>query len=205
MRRFLLTVTAAVVLAVFSNRLLIAAGGSGGFTPNTEEDMRIVAKLTRLSNIVVTDNAAFPYDTAVILDTAYATWAGEGDPLVIVQSSWYWLWLNSTTLGTGYGGPSNADWLHAVARNGISLDNTLPGAARDSSGNGLSAQIMSSGSPVYLEAGDELETYYQNLVSGQTTLLVESNPSVGPDYTTCVGPGTLSPHLILVKMSGDAP
>jgi hypothetical protein len=188
-------------------RLLIAGGGAGSFTsPPEEDEMRVVAKLTRLSNIVVTEDTAFPYDEAVVLDTAYATWAGEGNPLVIVQSRWYGIVVNSTTLGTSYSSaPDNSDWLHAVGRNGITLADTVV-SERHSGLSGASAQLMSTGPwPVYLEAGDELDTYYQNLVSGQTTLLVESNPTDGPNYLTDVGPGTLSPHLILIALSGDAP
>lgn len=188
---------------MISHRLLAATSGRSGFTV-PEDDMRVVAKLTRLSNIVVTENTAFPYDTAIVLDTAYATWAGEGNPLVIVTTGWYWIHLNSTTLGTFYGGPDNSDWLHAVGRNGITLADTVYGE-RNSSGNAATAQFISGGSPVYLEAGDEIDVYYTNLKSGETTLLVESNPSDGPDYTTDTGPGTLSPHIFLIKMSGDAP
>jgi hypothetical protein len=188
-------------------RRLLATGPAASFAAPAapeEEDMRVVAKLTRLSNVVVTEDTAFPYDTSVVLDTDYATWAGEGNPLVIVQTGWYWVHVNSTTLGTGYGGPSNLDWIHAVGRNGVTLADTVY-SQRHIGASGASAQLLSGGSPVYLEAADELDVYYQNLVSGQTTLLVESNPSDGPDYTTDTGPGTLSPHLFLVKMSGPAP
>lgn len=184
----------------------MAAGGSGGgFTPPVEEDMRVVVKLTRLSNYVVTDDTAFPYDTAVVLDTAYATWAGEGNPVVVVREGWYWVHLNSTTLGTGYSSaPANDDWLHAVGRNGLTLADTVY-SQRHAGSTGASAQLMSGGSPVYLETGDEIDAYYQNLHSGLTTLLLESNPTDGPNYLTDTGPGTLSPHLFLIAMSGSAP
>lgn len=166
--------------------------------------MRMVVQLTRLSNKVIADDTPFPYDTAFLLDTAYATWAGEGEPLVIVRTGWYWLQVNTTTLGTGYGGPDDSDWLQAVGRNGITLADTIYGERAHGSSGG-SALPFSGGRPVYLEAGDELQTYYQNAVFGASTLLVESNPSDGPDYTTDTGPGTLSPHLMLAAMSGNAP
>jgi len=181
----------------------MVAGGGGGFAPG--EDMTLAVKLTRLFNLEINDNTAFPYDTAIVLDTSYATWAGTGNPVVIVRTGWYFVWVNSTTLGTGYSSaPDNSDWLHAVGRNGITLDDTIYGE-RNSSGNGASAQFISGGSPAYLEAGDELEVYYVNFVTGETSILVESNPSVGPNYLTCAGPGTLSPHLMLIAMGGLAP
>ena len=166
--------------------------------------MRVVAKLTRSTNVVVTEDTAFSYNTSVVMDTAYCTWAGTGNPIVIVQTGWYFVWVNSTTLGTSYGGPNNSDWIHAVGKNGITLADTIY-SQRDSSGNGASAQLMSGGSPVYLTAADAIRVYYQNMVSGQTTLLVESNVSDGPDYTTDTGTMVLSPHLILMAMTGNAP
>lgn len=209
-----ITLVAAVLLGILLgvsgdvlSRRLIATGPAASFPAPAaagEPEMSVVAKLTRLSNVVVTEDTAFPYDTSVVLDTDFVTWAGSGNPLVIVQTGWYWVHVNSTTLGTGYGGPNNSDWVHAVGRNGITLADTIY-SQRNSSGNAASAQLMSGGSPVYLEANDEIRVYYQNLVSGATTLLVESNPSDGPDYTTDTGPGTLSPHIFLVRMGGDAP
>jgi hypothetical protein len=174
--------------------------------PQPEALMSVVAQLTRLSNYVVNDDTAFPYDHAFVLDTDYATWAGEGEPLVVVQAGWYWVWLNDTTLGTNYGGANNSDWLHAVGRNGITLNDTVF-SQRHTGANAASAQLMSGGSPVYLQAGDELRTYFQNCVAGQTTLLVESNPTDGVPggYLTDEGPGTLSPHLFLIRMAGPAP
>lgn len=173
--------------------------------------MRVVAFLTRLSNHVVTEDTAFPYDDARVLDTDYFTWAGTGNPLVCVQEGWYGIILNSTVLGTlyengsGTPAPSSQDWIHAVGRNGVTLADTIV-SERHVGVNGASAQLMSTGPwPVYLEAGDELETYYQNHVSGATTLLVESNPTDGPNYFTDAGDGVLSPHLILIKGAGSAP
>lgn len=175
--------------------------------------MRIVAFLTRLSNVIVNDDTAFPYDEARVLDTAYFTWAGSpGDPLVCVQAGWYGLMLNSTTLGTQYGttgigsgtaAPDNADWLHAIGRNGITLADTVV-SERHTGANGIGAQLMSTGPwPVYLEVGDELQAYYQN--TGASSILVESNPTDGPNYHTDAGIGTLSPHLIVIKGSGTPP
>jgi hypothetical protein len=164
--------------------------------------MRVVAFLTRLSNIVATENAAFPFDTARVMDTTYCTWAGgDGDPIVIVESSWYWIHSNLTVLGTFYGGPSNSDWFALIGRNGNDLASTIIGERHHSEQTG--ADLMSLGSPYYLEAGDEITLYLQN-ASG-TGILVESNPTDGPDYTTDVGEGVISPHLILVKLSGNAP
>lgn len=167
--------------------------------------MRVVAFLTRMSNIVVTEDTAFPYDHAVVLDTTYFTWAGEGNPLVCVTTGWYGISLNSTTLGTFYSGPSNLSWLHAVGRNGITLADTVVSERHDAD-SGAGAQLMSTGPwPVYLTTGDELDAYYQNLTAGTTTILVESNPTDGPDYTTDAGPGTLSPHFIITRMAGAVP
>lgn len=176
--------------------------------------MAVVAFLTRLSNYVVTEDTSFPYDHARVLNTAYFTWAGEGNPLVCVQTGWYGIVLNSTTLGTGYGttglgsgtpAPDNSDWVHAVGRNGITLADTVV-SERHVGLSGSSAQLMSTGPwPVYLESGDELDAYYQNLASGVSTLLIESNPTDGPNYHTDTGDGVLSPHLILVTLTGNAP
>lgn len=169
------------------------------------EGTTIVAFLTRMSNIVVTENTAFPYDHAVVLNTSYFTWAGEGNSLVTVTEGWYGLALNSTTLGTFYGGPSNLTWLHAIGRNGITLADTVVSERHDADG-GAGAQLMSTGPwPVYLEVGDTLDVYFQNLVGGETTIFVESNPSDGPTYTTDTGPGTLSPHFIVTTMTGAVP
>jgi hypothetical protein len=163
--------------------------------------MRVVAFLTRLSNIVATEDATFPFDTARVMDTDYATWAGEGDPIVIVQSSWYWIHGNFTVLGPFYSGPGIGRWSAFVGRNGNTLADTIVGESHTYSSTG--ADIMSIGSPYYLEAGDEITLYFVN-PSG-TGILVESNPTDGPDYTTDVGEGVISPHLILVKLSGNAP
>lgn len=175
--------------------------------------MQVVAFMTRLSNYIVSNDTSFPYDTARVLDTDYFTWSGiEGDPLVCQIEGWYGIILNSTTLGTGYGttgigsgtpAPTNVDWVHAVGRNGITLNDTVV-SERHTGASGASAQLMSTGPwPVYLEGGDELQTYYQNI--NAATLLVESNPSDGPNYHTDTGPGTLSPHLIIIRGRGTAP
>lgn len=173
----------------------------------------IVAFLTRFSNIVVTEDTEFPYDHAVVLDTDFFTWAGEGNPLVCQVDGWYGIQVNSTTLGTGYGttglgsgtaAPNNSDWLHAVGKNGITLADTVI-SERHVGLSGASAQLMSTGPcPVYLEAGDTIDVYYQNL-AGSSSLLVESNPSDGPNYHTDTGPGTLSPHLIITTITGSVP
>ena len=173
--------------------------------------MKVVAFLTRLTNVVVTEDTRFSYDTARVMDGSFFTWAGSGAALVCVQTGWYGIILNSTVLGTGYTNgsgtpaPSTLDFIHAVGRNGITLAATVL-SERHVGVTGASAQLMSTGPwPVYLTSGDTLETYYQNMVSGETTILVESNPTDGPNYFTDVGPGTLSPHLIVVKMTGNAP
>lgn len=171
----------------------------------------IVAFLTRMSNYVVNDDTAFPYDHAVVLDTTYFTWAGEGNPLVCATTGWYGIALNTTVLGTQYTNgsgtpaPSSADFVHAVGVNGITLADTVV-SERHVSTSGAGAQLMSTGPwPVYLTAGDEIDVYMQNAVGGAGSLLVESNPTDGPNYFTDAGPGTLSPHLILIKMAGTAP
>lgn len=186
-----------------ARRLLMAGGGSGSFTP--EDNMRVVAYLTRLSNIVHNDDTKFPWDTARVMDEAYCTWAGGAtDGIVIVASSWYWVHVDITTLGTDYGGASNADYTVLVSRNGITLSDTLIGAGHLRPG-GAGAGLMHTGSPVYLEAGDEVFVYTQNALAG--TLLIESNPSDGAPsgYLADAGPGTIGPHLILVKLSGLPP
>lgn len=165
--------------------------------------MRVVAFLTRLSNRVHNDDTKFPWTTARVMDTTYCTWAGgASDGIVIVQTGWYWVHVNITTLGTFYSGATNADYFVMVSRNGITLDDTLIGASHSRPG-GEGASLMHTGSPVYLEAGDELFVYTQN--ADGSSLLIESNPTDGPDYTTDTGPGTISPHFILVKLSGNAP
>lgn len=195
--------------------LVAAAGVATQFVPSPEDDPMIVAFLTRFSNLVVADDTSFSYDHAVVLEEDYFTWSGTpGDPLVCQRAGWYGLALNSTTLGTSYGttglgsgtaAPSNLDWLHAVGRNGIALEDTVV-SERHAGDNGAGAQLMSTGPwPVYLEVGDTLETYYQNLTAGQSTILVESNPSDGPNFHTDTGPGTLSPHLIVTTMRGAVP
>lgn len=167
--------------------------------------MRVVAQLTRLANIVHNDDTKFPWNYARVMDTAYCTWAGgSSDGIVIVQSSWYWVHVNVTTLGDDptYGGPDNTDYFVLVSRNGITLADTLVGASHGRPG-GQGASLMHTGSPVYLTAGDELFVYTQN--AGGTALLLESNPTDGPDYTTDSGQGVIGPHLFLVKLSGNAP
>lgn len=163
--------------------------------------MRLVAFLTRLSNYVIADDTAFPYDTSVYLDTNYFTWAGTGNPLVCARAGRYAGTLVSTTLGTDYGGANNADWLHAIGRNGLALANTIL-SERHPGGSGVNAQLMTTGLQVFKDlfsVGDTIRVYYQN--ANASSLLVESNPTDGPDYTTDTGPGTLSPHLQLYWVS----
>jgi hypothetical protein len=188
---------------VLHHRLLLAARGGGSFTAPVieDEDMRVVAFLTRLSNIVVAEDTTFPFDTARLMDTDYCTWAGEDAPIVIVQEGWYVIHGNFTTLGTFYGGPSNARWFAFIGRNGNLLADTIAGELHSYSSTG--ADLMSIGTIEWLEAGDEITVYFQNATG--TGLLVESNPSDGPDYTTDTGPGTISPHLILARVAGNAP
>lgn len=165
--------------------------------------MRVVAFLTRLSNRVHPDDTKFPWDTARVMDASYCTWAGTSTSgIVVLQSSWYWVHVNITTLGTFYAGATNADYFVLVSRNGIALSDTLTGASHSRPG-GAGASLMHTGSPVYLNAGDELFVYTQN--DDAASLLIESNPTDGPDYTTDAGPGTIGPHLIVVKLSGNAP
>lgn len=165
--------------------------------------MRVVAFLTRLSNRVHSDDTIFPFDTARVMDTAYCTWGGgSSDGIVIVQSRWYWVHANITALGTSYGGADNSDYFVLIGKNGITLADTIIGASHGREvGDG--ATLMHTGSPVYLEAGDEIFLYTQN--ADASSLLIESNPTDGPDYTTDTGPGTIGPHLILVALSGNAP
>ena len=165
--------------------------------------MSVVAFLTRLSNIVVAEDTTFPFDHARVMDTDYCTWAGEDEPIVIVQEGWYRIESNITTLGTFYGGPSNARWFGLIGRNGNDLANTIDGHHRDYSDTG--ADLTSFGTTEWLEVGDEITLYFQN-PSG-TGLLVESNPSDGvPDgYLDDEGPGTIGPKFILTKVGGPAP
>ena len=166
--------------------------------------MRVVAYLTRLSNIVVDNGDPFPFDTARVMDTDYATWSETpGDPIVIVQSRWYYVGGDFTSLASFYGGPAAADWIVQLTRNGLDLDHTIVAEwvyepTTGATGRGL-------GSPVYLEAGDEIQATVIN--SSASTILIESNPSDGvPDgYLADAGPGTLSPHLYLIALSGPAP
>lgn len=157
--------------------------------------MKLVAFMTRLSNYVIADDTAFPYDTAVYINNAYMTWAGSGNPLVCARAGRYAGTLVSTTLGTNYGGASNSDWIHAIGRNGVTLADTIL-SERHAHSSGATADLMTTGLQVFKDlfsVGDTIEVYYQNI--NGSTILVESNPTDGPDYTTDVGPGTLSPHL----------
>ena len=161
--------------------------------------MILVAFLTRLSNHVIADDTAFPYDTSVILNTGYFTWAGTGNPLVCARAGRYGGTLVSTTLGTFYGGADNTDWIHAIGRNGITLAATIL-SERHTGASGASAQLMTTGMQAFKDlfaVGDTIRVYYQN--TNAANLLVESNPSDGlpSGYLTDAGPGTLSPHIQL--------
>lgn len=166
--------------------------------------MTMVAFLTRLSNYVVNNDTAFPFDTARVMDTSYCTWAGTGNPIVIVTEGWYWVGVNATTLGTYYGGANNSDWVTAVGRNGVDLAHTVI-SERHYHSSAASADLMSIGAPVYLYVADEIDVYFQN--PNASTLLVESNPSDGlpSGYLTDAGPGTIGTHLFLIAMAGIAP
>jgi hypothetical protein len=152
--------TTMVIGAVLAVAVLSVAPASSGDSKSGSE-VGVVAGLTRLSNLEIRDDSSFPYDTSITMNPEYVTWAGEGEPLVIRRDGWYWVWVNSTTLGEGYGGPPNADWLHAVGRNGIGLKDTIY-SQRHTGRTNEAAQLMSGGSPVYLEVGDRLQVYYQN-------------------------------------------
>jgi hypothetical protein len=169
--------------------------------------MTMVAYLTRLSNVVVTEDVAFDWDTARVMHASYASWSAvDPSKLRIVTTGWYWIGGDFTTLGTSYGGANNSDWVAAVGKNGVALANTVI-AERHGPKVATDADLMSIGSPVYLTSGDYLQVYFQNANSGSTTLLIESNPSDGlpSGYLDDAGPGTLSPHLFLIALNGAAP
>ena len=166
----------------------------------------IVASLTRLSNIVVANNAAFPFDHARVMHPGYCSWAGEGNPVVILRRGWYNMAGIFTTLGTTpYGGPSNDDWIAAITRNGLALADFVV-AGRHNPSNGAGADLMPTISDdVWCEVSDEIDVIFQN--QSASTILVESNPSDGSPsgYLTDAGPGTLSPHLVIKAVAGAEP
>lgn len=175
----------------------------------TPEDTVIAAYLTRLSNVVVNNDTAFPFDTARYLDASFFTWAGSpGDPLVAVRDHWFHIVGNITTLGTTYtngsgtSAPSNDDWMFMVARNGLTLADLIV-AGRHNPVSGGNADFFTIDDYVWIETGDEIYLILQN--QSASTILVESNPSDGPNYFTDAGPGNLSPHLVLVAVGGNAP
>lgn len=165
--------------------------------------MTMVAYLTRLTNVVINDDTAFSWDTARVLNTSYASWSiGDPTKLYIERSGWYWAGGDFTTLGTFYGGANNADWIAAIGKNGITLNDSYI-MERHYHSSGASADLMSIGAPIYLLDTDYIQVYFQNV--NASSILVESNPTDGPDYTTDTGPGTMSPHLFLIAMNGPAP
>lgn len=167
--------------------------------------MTMVAYLTRLNNLVINNDTAFDWSKASVLNAVYASWTiGDPTKLYIDRTGWYWVGGDFTTLGTTYGGANNADWIAGIGKNGIALANTVI-TERHYHSSGASADLMSIGSPVYLLDTDYLQVYFQN--PNAATLLVESNPSDGlpSGYLADAGPGTMSPHLFLVAMSGAAP
>jgi hypothetical protein len=167
--------------------------------------MTMVAYLTRLQNKVINNDTAFDWDTAVVMDSAFAHWAiSDATKLYIDRAGWYWIGGDFTTLGTSYGGGANSDWLAGIGKNGITLNDTIV-MERHAHSSGATADLMSIGAPVYLLDTDYVQVYFQN--PNAASLLVESNPSDGvpSGYLTDTGPGTMSPHLFLIAMGGAAP
>lgn len=167
--------------------------------------MTMVAFLTRSANLVITEDTAFDWDLAPVMDAGYAHWAiGDPTKLYIDRTGWYWAGGNFTTLGTDYGGASNANWVAAIGKNGVTLADTIV-AERHEAVSGAKADLMSIGSPVYLLDTDYVQVFFQN--TNGTTLLVEANVSDGvpSGYLADAGTHVLSPHLFLIAMAGSAP
>lgn len=178
---------------------LLLAGCTTASAAVVDEPFKGVV-LTRLTNLVLPNNTALPFDTAWTMNTGYGTWsAADPTKIVVAKSGWYRVGGDFTTLGTAYGGPNNADWVAQIGRNGIDLDHAIV-AERHFHSSGGTADLMSIGGPVRLEAGDTIQVVFQN-ANGQS-LLIESNPSVPPasgsDYRTQPGTGAMSPHLYIV-------
>lgn len=160
------------------------------------------AFVTRLSNVVVETNEPIRFDHPV--SDAHGIW-DEGTALVVPRDGWWRVAVNLTTLGTAYGGPSNAEVLIAVVANWDGetppLTSYVASERFYNHPSGRRAEINSIDQLVWLEEGDRLEVL---TVSGSGALLVESNPSdgLGEDgepvgYEADRGPGTLSPHFSL--------
>lgn len=162
------------------------------------------AFVTRLSNVEVETNEPLRFDHPV--SDAHDLWDG-GSVLVVPRDGWWRVAVNLTTLGTNYGGPSNAEVLIAVVAN---WDHQTPPLTSYVASerfynhpSGSRAEINSIDQLVWLEEGDRLEVITVGVTNGP--LLVESNPSDGltPEgeaigYEADAGPGTLSPHFSLI-------
>lgn len=165
--------------------------------------------LTRLSNLVIDNEDPFPFGVAN--EDSGEFW-DIGDPTKIVippgQGGWYWVGADITTLGTNYGGSSNANVTIAVLKNWDGVSTQLGfycAAERFENGNSTLA-YMNTLSPqlVELAAGDVLQLV---LIGGGSDLLVESNPSDGAPsgYLADDGPGTLSPHFYVLRAGPGLP
>lgn len=162
----------------------------------------LVSFLTRSSNIKVSNEQPFPWNTEI--DDVGDTW-DPADPTVITAAAtgWYWVGVNITTLGTSYGGPNNSNVMITVLKNwdGVSIQLGYYVAwERFANTASTSAQGNSLLQMVHLEAGDELQVALIGATSAG--LLVESNPSDGlpSGFLTDAGPGTLSPHFYLIPV-----
>jgi hypothetical protein len=161
--------------------------------------------VTRLSNYVLTNEDPFPFDTENV--DSDGIW-DPGNPTVftVQRTGWYFVGADITTLGTDYGGASNANLLIAILKNWDGVSAQLGyyiAVERYENGIATAAQLNSLLQLVYLEVGDELQL---TLISAAgSSLLVESNPSDGvpSGYLTDSGPGTLSPHFYLVWAQGN--
>lgn len=157
--------------------------------------------ITSLVNLIADADgtpSAFPFNHEPD-DTPY--W-DITDPTVITvpATGWYWVGVDITTLGTGYGGANNQKVMIQVVRNWDGLQPHLDDMVaweRFYNLNGISAHGNSLLQPVYLNEGDELQLILQS--GGNTSLLVESNPSDGipSGFLADEGPGTLSPHFYI--------
>lgn len=171
--------------------------------------MTMVLNLSITANTTIADDTAFPWDVATVEDTSYASWDFATDPtkVNIVRTGWYLVGADITTLGTSYGGADNADVIALIGKNGLTLDDTII-AERSDKPNSTGVGLFTVGpQPRYLEAGDYIQLYIQN-VNANTTML-ESNPSTPPatgsDYTNQPGTGVIGSHLYLIAMGGGAP
>jgi hypothetical protein len=173
----------------------VGGGGSGDFYG---------VHVTRLSNYVLTNEDPFPFDT-VNVDTDGIWDSSDPTKLTVQREGWYFLGANITTLGTDYGGASNANVGIYILRDWDGVSTQLAyyiAGERFENGFTSAAQLNSLLQLVYLEVGDVLEL---TLIGGAGSLLVESNPSDGvpSGYVSDDGPGTMSPHFYLVWAQTD--